>query len=97
MVLIVRSDRPRPQGTGFSASEAQALIKSMVSYAGTFSIEGDEVVHHVEIAWNEVWTGSEQRRLFRFEQERLHLSTHPSPDPIDGRLSVRSMVWERKV
>jgi hypothetical protein len=95
MVVIVRSDRPRPQGIEITAAEAERLIKSMVSYAGTFSIDGDEVVHHVEIAWNESWRGTEQRRIVRFEQDKLHLSTHPSPDPIDGKLSVRSMVWEK--
>ncbi len=67
----------------------------MVSYAGTYSIEGDEIIHHVEISWNESWSGTQQRRLVRFEHDRLALSTHPSPDPIDGKLSVRSMVWEK--
>jgi len=95
MVVIVRSDRPRPHDADVTAAEAQALIKSMVSYAGTFSIDGDEIIHRVEIAWNESWSGTQQRRRFRFEQGRLLLSTPPSPDPIDGKLSVRNMVWKK--
>jgi lipocalin-like protein len=95
MVVIVRGDRRRPEGTNITSSEAEALFRSMVSYAGTYSIEGDEIIHHVEISWNQNWSGTQQRRLVRFEQDRLSLSTHPSPDPIDGKLGVRRMVWER--
>jgi hypothetical protein len=95
MVVVVRSDRPKPQGAKVTTEEADALFKSMVSYAGTFSIDGDEVIHRVEISWNETWTGTEQRRIFRFDNDRLWLSTRPSPDPVSGKLSVRSMVWEK--
>jgi Lipocalin-like domain len=95
MVVIVRGDRARPQSADISATEAEALFRSMVSYAGTYSIEGDEIIHHVEISWNENWSGKQQRRLVRFEHDRLALSTHPSPDPIDGQPSVRRMVWEK--
>jgi hypothetical protein len=53
------------------------------------------VTHHVDVSWNEPWTGSDQTRNVRLEGDRLHLSPPPSPDPLDGKLSVRRMVWER--
>jgi hypothetical protein len=95
MVVIVRTGRPKPTGTDLTADQAQALMKSVVSYAGTWEIRGNEMTHFVDISWNESWSGTAQKRLFRFVGDKLHLDTPPSPDPVDGRHSVRSMVWER--
>ena len=95
MVVIVRSGRHKPAGTSATPAEAEALMKTLVSYAGTYSIRGDAITHHVELSWNEAWTGTDQTRLFRFDGRQLALDTPPSPDPVDGVVSVRSMVWER--
>ncbi len=94
-VLIVRGDRPRPKGPVPSAAEAQTLFASVVSYGGTYTVNGNEITHHVDLSWNELWTGTEQTRLVTFDGERVRLSTHPSLDPIEGKLSVRTMTWER--
>jgi Lipocalin-like domain len=95
MAIIARGDRIRPAGPRPTAAEAEALFKSVLSYAGTYSVQGNEVTHHVDISWNEAWTGSRQTRIFSLEDGRLQLSTPPSPDPLDGRMSIRRMVWER--
>jgi lipocalin-like protein len=67
----------------------------MLSYAGTFTVEGDVVTHHVDISWNQSFTGGMQKRHFKLEGDRLILSTPQSHDPIDGKLSVRHMTWQR--
>jgi hypothetical protein len=56
---------------------------------------GNEVTHHVDISWNELWTGTDQTRLVTFDGDYVRLSTRPSPDPIEGKMSVRTMTWER--
>ncbi|MBI3435094.1 MAG: lipocalin-like domain-containing protein [Proteobacteria bacterium] len=95
MVINVRSDRARPAGATPSAREAAELLRSVVAYGGEYTIEGNEITHHVDISWNESWTGTKQTRIFRFEGDRIHLSTKPSPDPVHGRLSVRTMTFEK--
>jgi hypothetical protein len=95
IAIIARGDRPRPAGTLATPAEADALLKGMVAYAGTYTVEGETVTHDVDISWNESWTGSRQTRMFRFDGGRLHLETPPSPDPNGGRMSVRRMVWEK--
>jgi hypothetical protein len=95
MVVIARSGRKKPAGARATPAEAEALMKTLVSYAGTYSISGGEITHHVEVSWNESWTGTDQTRRFRHDGGRLHLDTLPSPDPVDGTMSVRSMVWKR--
>ena len=95
MVVQVRSDRPKPKGDIASTQEAEALFRSMLSYAGPYSFDGREVTHHVDISWNESFTGSTQKRFVALEGDVLKLSTPQSLDPIDGKLSVRTMTWRR--
>ena len=95
LALITRADRKAPASGRATAGEAEALFRSMMSYGGTFTIVGDVVTHHVDISWNQTFTGGEQKRHFRLEGKRLILSTQQSLDPIDGKMSVRHMTWER--
>jgi hypothetical protein len=95
MVINVRRDRARPASAVPTAAEAADLFKGMLAYAGTYSIAGDEVTHHIEISWNEAWSGTDQVRIARFDGDRVHLSTRPSPDLANGRMSVRTMTWEK--
>jgi len=95
LVLNVGGGRRKPDGAHPSAAEAEALFRSMTSYGGTYTIAGEEITHHVDISWNEAWTGTEQKRIARFEGNRAYLSTRPSVDPITGVMSVRTMTWEK--
>jgi hypothetical protein len=94
IALITRGDRTAPNGRA-DAAAAEALFRSMLSYAGSYTIDGNEVTHHVDISWNESFTGSQQKRTFAFADDRLMLSTPRSPDPIDGKMSVRRMMWKK--
>jgi hypothetical protein len=93
--IITRRDRKPPDGGRATPAEAEALFRSMMSYAGTYTFDGKEVTHHVDISWNESFTGGKQKRFVAFEGNRLKLSTPQSLDPIDGKMSVRTMTWEK--
>jgi len=95
MVINVQGDRAKPSGSSPTPREASTLFHSMLAYGGDYTIEGNEITHHVDISWNEVWTGSKQIQTFRFEGDRVHLSTKPSPDPASGRTCTRTMTWEK--
>jgi hypothetical protein len=95
IALIAHGDRKAPADGKATPSEAQALYGSMLSYAGPYTIEGDVVTHHVDISWNEGFTGSKQKRHFKLDGNRLILSTPQSADPIEGKVSVRHMTWEK--
>jgi hypothetical protein len=95
ITLLVRGDRKRPAGYPISPEDAAGLFRGLMSYAGTWEVRGNEVFHYVDASANEIWTGTEQRRFFELEGGRLTLSTPVNADPIDGKISVRSMIWER--
>ena len=95
LTLIVRGDRKRPAGYPILPEDAAALFRGLMSYSGTWELRGDEVFHYVDASANEIWTGSEQRRFYKLDRNRLSLSTPVNADPIDGKISVRSMMWEK--
>jgi hypothetical protein len=86
MVLNVGNGRRKPVGANATPAEAEALFRSMTSYGGTYTIDGNEITHHVDVSWNETWTGTKQKRIARFEGNRVYLSTPPSPDPLSRPL-----------
>ena len=95
MTIVVDSTRKKPAANVATAAEAEALFRSMAAYAGTFTIKGNQVIHRPDASWNETWTGTDQIREYKFDGERLMLATAPSPDPFTGKMSVRTLVWEK--
>jgi Lipocalin-like domain len=97
IVMIVGSDRKRPAGPVATPDEAQALIRSMLAYAGTYAVDDrtQTVTHHVEISWDQSRSGESHVRTYRLGADRLILTTEPSKDPATGGRTVRTLVWER--
>ena len=47
LVLTVGSGRRKPPGPKATSAEVEALFRSMTSYGGTYTIDGNEITHHV--------------------------------------------------
>jgi hypothetical protein len=96
MYVIVVSEGRKPQ-TGVVPTDAEKieLFNGMGAYAGTYTIEGDKVSHHVDVSWIEAWTGTTQLRQFKIEGNSLHLRSVAAPDPLDGRLISSTVVWTK--
>lgn len=74
---IARSDRSplsHPVPAKAPDDEKLAAFDSYFSYGGAFHIEGDEVVHNVQLSLNPNFVGSEQRRRMSFDGGYLTLS-----------------------
>ncbi|MHB8267216.1 lipocalin-like domain-containing protein [Bradyrhizobium sp.] len=95
MTIIVDSNRRKPAGAVATSAEAEALFRSMAAYAGTYSVRGNQVIHRPDASWNETWTGTDQVRNYKFDGDRLRLATEASPNPFTGKMSVRTLVWEK--
>jgi hypothetical protein len=55
--------------------ERAHLLNTIVSYAGTYRIEGNEWVTSVRVAWNPEWVNTEQRRRFEIQDNALRVFT----------------------
>jgi lipocalin-like protein len=92
-IAVTTADGRKP---GMGDADRAALHKSMVAYSGRYRIEGNDFITTVEVSWNEAWDGTEQRRHFRIEGDRLFIETAPAPSIIfPGKTDFRRIVLER--
>jgi hypothetical protein len=93
---MMASDRPAfeardlPKGT---EQEKVAAADKYISYAGKFEVRGNKVYHHVDVSLFPNWVGGDQVRNFRFENNRLLLSTDPVPG--DEKQKAGYLIWEK--
>jgi hypothetical protein len=82
---------------GEGDKERTALHRSMMAYTGKYRVEGSDFITVVEASWNESWNGTEQRRHFRLEGDRLFIESAPAPSLLfPGEVDFRRVVWERE-
>jgi hypothetical protein len=62
--IITAENRIQPEAANPTDEQRVKLHKTMIAYAGTYTVEADKVIHHVDISWNEARTGSNQIRFF---------------------------------
>ena len=70
--FMFTSDGRKPAKTDKERSD---LLKSLVAYSGIHRIEGDQWVTKIDVAWNPEWLGTEQRRFFKINGNRLQVMT----------------------
>ena len=94
--LILKNNRKRPEQTPPPDDEKIALFDTMFAYSGPYTVEPDRVVHHVDMSWNEAWSGTDQVRFCRVDGDRLTYSSAPGRNPFDGREVVHEVTYERE-
>lgn len=76
-----------------SAERAEAFA-TFLAYAGTYKLEGNRLIHHVEVSWLENSVGTEQvRSIVKLEGDRLLLRTPPFLK--GGRMMTAELLWQR--
>lgn len=88
--------RIAPAGPAPPDYERVALHNTMFAYAGTYSVEAGKVIHHVDISWNEVWTGTDQIRFFEVNGNTLIITAHFT-DPASDTETLYAVEWEKVV
>ncbi len=95
MVLVLKSDRKKPVGLVPTPEEKLALYDTIFAYSGTYTVESDRVIHHLDMSWNEAWSGTEQIRFCRIEGNILTYTSAPAKNPLDGSEVVHTVKFER--
>lgn len=95
-VMLSKPDREHFAGNEMlrgTPEEKVAAFDSCLSYFGTFEVNGNAVIHRIELCTFPNWIGTEQVRFLQFDGDRLVLETPPMS--ADGRETVSRLVWER--
>ena len=96
MISMATADnRVKPRGANPTGEERAKRHQTMYAYAGTYTLEGEKVIHHVDTSWNEAWTGTDLVRFYKLDGNILMITTAPNKSLIDGREGRGVLVWER--
>ena len=90
----VANGRIAPDTGAASSDQRLALYDSMFANAGTYTVEADQVIHRVDISWNETWAGTNHFRHFVVSGDTLTLTAHIA-DPANGTEAHYVAVWEK--
>jgi len=71
MAVLTAEGRKAPK----TDQDRADLFKSVIAYTCMYRFEGDKTINKVDVSWNPAWIGTEQVRFFKFDGDRLHVST----------------------
>jgi hypothetical protein len=94
-VIVVPRDRPAPAELPPSDAEKVRLFDSLFAYAGTYTLDDDKVVHHLDTTWNQAWSGTDQVRFYKLAGNRLSIHGAPAPDPFTGQDVIHRVEFEK--
>ena len=91
----VADDRPKPIDLVPTDVEKARLQASMFAYAGTYTADGEKVVHHVDVSWNQSWTGTDLVRFYKLDGNTLTITTPRAQSAVDGQEGEFILGWEK--
>ncbi|MGH9735267.1 MAG: lipocalin-like domain-containing protein [Candidatus Acidiferrales bacterium] len=83
----------KPLSPGASPQEKADAFNSFIAYAGKYLLDGERVVHHVEVASIQNYANRDLVRTIRVEGDRIILTTPPTP--VNGKVQTVELVWQR--
>ena len=93
-LFLLTGEERKPAKT---VQERADLLNTLVAYTGMYRLEEDEWITKVDVAWNPEWVGTEQKRFFKLEGNRLQVLTtwgvHPNWP--DKGMTRRILTFER--
>ena len=90
MAIITAEGRKAAQ----TDSERANALDSMIAYTGKYQVEGNTFI--VDAASYQPWVGSQQRRTFKLEGDRLLIVSMSQPSITNGKMGHGVLVWERE-
>jgi hypothetical protein len=98
-VQIMSGDVPAFKGTTpLNEQMAAMLLSSYIAYSGPCTVNAAEgsVTLKVEAAWRPNYVGTEQKRFFRIEGNRMFFGPAPNSMPAEGGPLTRRLTLERQ-
>jgi hypothetical protein len=95
MLISADSIRAKPAGEVPTAEEAEALFRSLIAYAGSYKVLGNQVTYEIDLSWNESWTGTKHVRFWQIDGDRLSISTPEMVNPWTGKRSVMRLTFQK--
>lgn len=73
--------------------EKKEAMESFMAYCGRYRVEGNKIIHVVEMSLFPNWLGNEETRFFEIDKDTLILTTPPFTSK--GREEIGQITWKR--
>jgi hypothetical protein len=93
--VLVKESREGPAAWVATDAESIDLYRGLIAYAGSYTLDGYQITHHIEASWNQAWTGTTQVSQFNVDGRSLYLRTGPGISPMTGRRSSTVFIWTK--
>ena len=94
LITVITAEGRKPPQTD---EDRASGFRTLLAYTGPYRIEGNQLITKVDVAWNEAWRGTDQKRLFRLEGGKLILQSAPAPSATSPEMGMvqATLEWER--
>ncbi len=96
VVFLQTGDPKKPAAFPFTEADRVEMHKGIFgAYAGTYSVDGNKVTHHVVASWRPDWIGGDQIRYVEINGKNLTIKTAPVTSGLTGKQIVSTLTFER--
>jgi hypothetical protein len=95
VVFLAAGEMPKASPPFSEADKAAIYSKMFGAYAGTYSVDGNKVTHHVVASWRPDWIGGDQIRFVELNGDKLTIKTAPVVSSLTGKQIVATLTFER--
>jgi hypothetical protein len=76
-----------------SPEDVTGAVREIVAYAGTYTVQGNTVIHHVKHGLVPNWVGGDLVRRIQLDRDELTLTT--TPLPFEHQIRTAMLTWRR--
>lgn len=91
--LISYGGRKTLSAGGGTVEEQAEAFKTFLAYSGRYSLNGDKVIHTVDISSIQNYVDRELVRSVQFQGDRITLTTPPTM--LNGKVQTVELTWQR--
>ena len=95
VVFLSAGEMPKVSPPYSDADQAAVYSKIFAAYAGTYSVDGNKVTHHIVAGYRPDWVGGDQIRFVELSGDKLAIKTAPVVGYRTGKQIVSTLTFER--
>jgi len=96
VTFVTAEDRKAPARSDPTDAERIELFKTMYGYGGTYKIDGNKLMAHIDTSWVQSWTGTDRpASVIEIDGKQMTFTTSPFKSTLDGQEIVVMATWER--
>ena len=95
VVFLSAGEMPKVSPPFSDADRAAMHSKIFGAYAGTYTVDGNKVTHHIVASYRPDWVGADQVRFVELSGDKLTIKTAPIVSSRTGKQIVSTLTFER--